>query len=400
MSVRGATWWQRLGSLVSPQLDERVLRDALSRVRTGQPTPVIWLLGKVQAGKTSIIRALTGAQSAQIGAGFAPCTRWAQRYDFPSPDFPLAIFLDTRGVGQAGYDPREDMVAFQAQAHMVLVVVKAMDMALEPLLSALRTIRQARPGWPLVVAQTALHEGYPADWHDHLSPYPFCAQPLPDRVPSDLARALAFQRGRFAAMGVRRFVPLDFTLPEDGFEDAEYGREALLDAIAEAHPHAVYHTLGQLPELTAELKSVYFRHAQPHLLAYAFAAGAVGATPLPVADLPVISALQLKLLHTISSIYRQPLGVKTFLELGSTVGVGLLLRQGARSVLKALPGFGHTVSGVYAGAATYALGCALCLYYQAIFDGHVPRPEQLRAFYQQRLTEGLELLNRRRARAD
>ena len=395
MRTGGATWQQRLGSLLSPQVDDRVLQDALSRVRTGQPAPVIWLLGKVQAGKTSIIRALTGAQSAQIGAGFAPCTRWAQRYDFPSPDFPLAVFLDTRGVGQAGYDPREDLAAFQAQAHMVLVVVKAMDMALEPLLSALRTVRRARPGWPVVVAQTALHEGYPADWHDHLRPYPFRT-----RVPSDLARALAFQRGRFADMGVRRFVPLDFTLPEDGFEDAEYGREALLDALAEAHPHAVYHTLGQLPELTAELKSVHFRHAQPHLLAYAFAAGAVGASPLPVADLPVISALQLKLLHTISSIYRQPLGLKTFLELGSTVGVGLLLRQGARSVLKAIPGLGQTVSGVYAGAATYALGSALCLYYQAVFDGHLPRPEQLRAFYQQRLTEGLELLGRRGPRAE
>ena len=395
MRTRGATWQQRLGSLLSPQVDDRVLQDALSRVRTGQPAPVIWLLGKVQAGKTSIIRALTGAQSAQIGAGFAPCTRWAQRYDFPSPDFPLAVFLDTRGVGQAGYDPREDLAAFQAQAHMVLVVVKAMDMALEPLLSALRTVRRARPGWPVVVAQTALHEGYPADWHDHLRPYPFRT-----RVPSDLARALAFQRGRFADMGVRRFVPLDFTLPEDGFEDAEYGREALLDALAEAYPHAVYHTLGQLPELTAELKSVHFRHAQPHLLAYAFAAGAVGASPLPVADLPVISALQLKLLHTISSIYRQPLGLKTFLELGSTVGVGLLLRQGARSVLKAIPGLGQTVSGVYAGAATYALGSALCLYYQAVFDGHLPRPEQLRAFYQQRLTEGLELLGRRGPRAE
>ena len=395
MRTGGATWQQRLGSLLSPQVDDRVLQDALSRVRTGQPAPVIWLLGKVQAGKTSIIRALTGAQSAQIGAGFAPCTRWAQRYDFPSPDFPLAVFLDTRGVGQAGYDPREDLAAFQAQAHMVLVVVKAMDMALEPLLSALRTVRRARPGWPVVVAQTALHEGYPADWHDHLRPYPFRT-----RVPSDLARALAFQRGRFADMRVRRFVPLDFTLPEDGFEDAEYGREALLDALAEAHPHAVYHTLGQLPELTAELKSVHFRHAQPHLLAYAFAAGAVGASPLPVADLPVISALQLKLLHTISSIYRQPLGLKTFLELGSTVGVGLLLRQGARSVLKAIPGLGQTVSGVYAGAATYALGSALCLYYQAVFDGHLPRPEQLRAFYQQRLTEGLELLGRRGPRAE
>ena len=390
-----SAWRTRLRAFFSPQIDDLVLQDALDQLRHGLPPPVIWLFGKVQAGKTSIIRALTGAESAQIGAGFAPCTRWAQRYDFPSPDYPLAVFLDTRGLGEAGYDPQEDVAEFQAQAHMVLVVVKAMDMALEQLLSALQTISHAQPGWPVVVAQTTLHEGYPADWQDHMTPYPFTPEQLPDSVPSDLARALAFQRRLFANIPVARFVPLDFTLPEDGFRDAEYGRDALLDAIAEAHPHAVYHTLRQLPELTSELKSVHFRQAQPHLLAYAFAAGAAGATPLPVADLPVISALQLKLLHTISSIYRQPLGVKTFLELGSAVGVGLLFRQGARSLLKVIPGLGNTISGVYAGATTYALGCALCFYYQVAFEGHMPRPEQLKAFYQERLTEGMELLRKR-----
>lgn len=349
----------------------------------------------MQTGKTSIIRALTGAERAQIGSGFIPCTRWAARYDFPSADFPLAVFLDTRGLGEAGYDPREDLAAFQAEAHMLLVVVKAMDMALEQLLSALETTVRAKPSWPVVVAQTTLHEGCPLSWRDHPHPYPFAASTLPDTVPADLARALAFQRSLFARIPVQRFVPLDFTLPEDGFTDPFYGREALLDALAEAHPHAAYQTLRQLPQLTQELKSLHFRQAQPHILAYALAAGAVGAAPLPVADLPLISALQLKLLHTIASLYRQPLEVKTFLEVAGTVGLGVLFRQGARSLLKVVPGFGSAVSGLYAGAATYALGCALCFYYQVLFDGHLPRPEQLQAFYKEKLAEGMRLLGAR-----
>ncbi len=395
MAARDASWRKRLRVLLSPQIDDAVLQKELGRLRHGLPPPVIWLFGRVQAGKSSIIRALTGAESAQIGAGFAPCTRWAQRYDFPSPECPLAVFLDTRGLDEAGYDPQEDLAVFQTQADMLLVVVKAMDMALEQLLGALHTVVRAQPSWPIVVAQTTLHEGYPPDVQDHIAPYPFATEPLSGSIPSDVARALAFQRRLFADIPVTCFVPVDFTLPEDGFGDAEYGRDALLDAIVEAHPHAVYHTLRHLPELTSGLKSVHFRQAQPHLLAYAFAAGAAGATPLPVADLPVISALQLKLLHTISSIYRQPLGVKTFLELGSAVGVGLLFRQGARSLLKVIPGLGNTISGLYAGAATYALGCALCFYYQVAFEGHLPRPEQLKAFYQERLTEGMELLRKR-----
>jgi hypothetical protein len=46
---------------------------------------------------------------------------------------------------------------------------------------------------------------------------------------------------------------------------------------------------------------------------------------------------------------------------------------------------------------TYALGCALCFYYQIIFDGHLPQPEQLKAFYQEKLAEGMQLLRKREA---
>ncbi len=383
---------KRLRQLFAPRLSEEELQAALVRLRQGAPPPVIWLFGKVQSGKTSIIRALTGAERAQIGSGFAPCTRWASRYEFPNSEFPLAVFLDTRGLGEVGYNPQEDFAAFRDQAHLVLVVLKAMDMALEQIVSALETIVRDKPTWPLVVAQTTLHQGYPPEMPDHPMPYPFMEEPLSSRVPSDLARALMFQRSLFDRIPVKQFVPIDFTLPEDGFTEQFYGREALLSALAEAHPHAVYQTLQRLPHLTKELKSLHFRQAQPHILAYAMLAGAAGATPLPIADLPVISALQLKMLHTVASIYRQPMKVKTFLELAGTLGVGLLLRQGARSLLKLIPGFGNAVSGLYAGAATYALGCALCFYYQEVFDGHLPRPEQIKAFYEEKLAEGMNVL--------
>src|SRR5713101_8908489 len=134
--------FEQLRQLFTPQIEAQVLQATLHRLHPGLPPPVIWLFGKVQSGKTAIIRALTGAERAQIGSGFAPCTRWAARYDFPNADVPLAVFLDTRGLGEAGYDPRQDVAALQAEAHMLLVVVKAMDMALEQLLTALKTILQ------------------------------------------------------------------------------------------------------------------------------------------------------------------------------------------------------------------------------------------------------------------
>jgi uncharacterized protein (DUF697 family) len=384
----------RLRSLLFPHIDAAALKAALDRIRQEAPPPVLWLFGKVQSGKTSIVRALTGAERAQIGDGFRPCTRWAARYEFPNPDFPLTVFLDTRGLGETSYDPQDDLTAFRDEAHMLVVVVKAMDMALERIITALKQIVRAKRDWPIIVVQTTLHEGYPPALQDHLLPYPFTAHAVAEAIPDELRRALAFQRTLFTEIPVKRFVQVDFTLPEDGFSDPFYGREALQDAIADAHPHAVYGMLRQLPELTRELKALHFRQARPHILAYAAAACAAGAAPLPLADLPVISALQLKMLHTIASLYRQPLGVKTFLELLATMGVGILFRQGARSLLKVIPGIGSVVSGMYAGATTYALGCALCFYYQVVFDGHVPTAERLKTFYEEKFAEGMQLLRK------
>ena len=388
---------KRLRSLLSPKVDDEKLKAMLERMRQDTPPPVLWLFGKVQSGKTSIVRALTGAERAQIGDGFRPCTRWSARYAFPNSDFPLAVFLDTRGLGETGYDPQEDLAAFQHDAHLLVVVVKAMDMALEQVIAALKQIVRAKRDWPIVVVQTALHEGYPPSFQDHLLPYPFTSQAASETMPRDVARALAFQRTLFMDIPVKRFVPVDFTLPEDGFSDPFYGREALLDAVVDAHPHALYTMLRRLPELTRELKTLHFRQAQPHILAYAVAAGVAGGAPLPLADLPVISALQLKMLHAIASLYRQPLGVKTFLELLATVGAGVLFRQGARSLLKIIPGIGSVVAGVYAGASTYALGCALCFYYQVVFDGHVPTAERLKTFYEEKFAEGMSLLRKEKS---
>ncbi len=45
--------------------------------------PVVWLLGKVQSGKTSIIRELTQADDAEIGSGFRACTTYGAGVRFP-----------------------------------------------------------------------------------------------------------------------------------------------------------------------------------------------------------------------------------------------------------------------------------------------------------------------------
>ena len=88
-------------------------------------------------------------------------------------------------------------------------------------------------------------------------------------------RALAHQRSLFQAVpgrGALNFVPLDFTLPEDGFDPPDYGREALIEALIGAAPAAVRVALGGLPGALAAGSEPPAAHA--HILGYAAAAGA------------------------------------------------------------------------------------------------------------------------------
>jgi hypothetical protein len=83
--------------------------------------PVLWLLGKTGAGKSSLVQAITGKDAAEIGNGFVPCTRTADAYDFPESD-PVLRFLDTRGLGEAGYRPDADLASNGDTSQMVLLL--------------------------------------------------------------------------------------------------------------------------------------------------------------------------------------------------------------------------------------------------------------------------------------
>src|SRR5215471_9782247 len=162
----------------------------------------------------------TGDQRAEIGQGFEPCTRTAAFYDFPR-EAPLLRFLDTRGLGEANYDALSDIAWCEGQSHLILAVMQVSDPVQQEVLSALREARQRHPDWPVVVAQTGLHRLYPASL-GHPMPYPYTGAPEDETqtlLPHALRQALAYQRRLFDPLRGRqpRFVPIDLTMPEDGF---------------------------------------------------------------------------------------------------------------------------------------------------------------------------------------
>ena len=112
--------------------------------------------------------------------------------------------------------------------------------------------------------------------------------------------------------------------------------------------------------------------AQSLLNSVTAVSGALGAQPIPLADLPFLLTFQLAMVSGIIYISGRELSLRLATEffgtLGMNVGVGLVLREGARAVIRGatkllLPGMGNAISGLVAAGGTYAIGRAAIAYY-------------------------------------
>ena len=388
--------WQRLSeALLNPRVDDRTLESTLATARERAPVPLIWLIGKTQSGKTSIIRALTGSPAAEIGNGFQPCTRTSRIYDFPAT-VPVVRFLDTRGLGEVDYDPEDDIRFGESQAHLLLAVMGAGDPDQDAVLDVVRAVRRRHPEWPLVIAQTTLHALYLPDF-EHPQPYPFDAEPWPASLPSDLTRALRAQRDRAGDLPGRapvRWVPVDLTLPEDGYAPADYGLEALWEAIDTLSALPLRHLLGRDPDVL----DLFERAAHPHIVGYALAAAGVGA--LPLVDLAGVPAIQAKMLQSLAALHAQTWDRRTILEflglLGTSIGIAYGTRMAGRTLVKLVPYLGQTLGAVWgasaSGATTFALGKAAAYYLRRRNLGLSTEARALRRVFADQITQGAKLL--------
>jgi uncharacterized protein (DUF697 family) len=93
----------------------------------------------------------------------------------------------------------------------------------------------------------------------------------------------------------------------------------------------------------------------------------VGVEPIPLADFPILTTIQVLMVGSIMHVSGRDISRKAIAEflsaLGMNIGAGLVLREGARAAVKILPGFGSAISGAIAGGATLALGRAATAYF-------------------------------------
>jgi uncharacterized protein (DUF697 family)/predicted GTPase len=359
-------------------VDDEEVAEILAEVRSQLPTTEAILIGKPQAGKSSIVRGLTGVSADIVGKGFRPHTRYTKRYSYPSEELPLLVFTDTVGLGDIDRDTSlliEDIAAElereSKNAKLIILTVKINDFATDTLRQIAQRLRQRYPRIPCLLAVTCLHELYPPSLGDH-PPYP--------PADSEVVRALEAMQSGFEGL-YDRAVAIDFTLEGDGFSPVFYGLEQFRDELAELLPAAEARAIHNLLDagVGEKLGNLYRDVGRRYILAFSVIAATLAAVPLPFATMPVLTALQVSLVGLLGNLYGQTLNPSQAGGIVSAIAGGFLAQAVGRELIKFVPGLGSAIAASWAAAYTWALGEGACAYFGDLMGGKKPDPEKIQA---------------------
>jgi uncharacterized protein (DUF697 family) len=119
---------------------------------------------------------------------------------------------------------------------------------------------------------------------------------------------------------------------------------------------------GALAQL---LPSVRRTHCDHVVITNAAQNGVIGAVVIiPGADMPAMTANQVRMVLKIAHAYGEELTLDRTVEILTVVGAGFVLRTLARQALDFVPGFGWAVKGAVGFSGTVALGQAAIAYFE------------------------------------
>jgi uncharacterized protein (DUF697 family) len=299
--------------------------------------PTLWLLGKRNSGKSTLVQTLTGDSRAAIGNGYEACTQTAQAYEHPIGQ-PVLRFLDTRGLGDPNYDPAADLAFCEGQSHAILLLIRTDDPDTSALREALELLEPVSRRQPFLIVHTARSDG-------------------------DLERS---ERGRaFNQQAMEQCIGRPIPSVLLCVDQPEQARSLIVGAIIDLVPEMAL-VLGRGQAETEEQQK--FLELRSIVVRYASAAS--GADLMPALGLVAVPVIQGQMLRTLAAAYELEwdtgAAVSFLATLGSSFLYRYLLALVGRQLGKLVPFAGQTAGALAAAsisfASTYALGRTACLY--------------------------------------
>ncbi|MEI3606349.1 GTPase [Pseudogracilibacillus sp. SE30717A] len=354
----------------------------------------IAIVGRRGAGKSSLINAIFGEEKAEVG-DYKSQTGAGKWYLFENELGGIDI-LDTRGLGES-HRPEESTITASPLEEVkqsiknkcpdvILFLCKGKEVGsrIDEDLEQLQQLKQDVYDMhtydvPIVGIVTQVDELAPAS----NSEPPFDHPKKQENIQATVE--LLEEKIREIITTPVTVIPISAYIEyENGsvVYDRRWNIDVLLDYLITELPKEAQVILAKV----SKVKSVQKRLARNIGKSVMAVTGLVGASPVPMADMPIITGLQLSMIGTIAMISGKKLNRKTIIQflgaMGVNVGVGVALREVSRQLVKVFPGAGSIISGSIASAGTYALCEAAIAYF---IDSK--SQEEAKKVYEQELEE-------------
>lgn len=360
---------QAVAEKVRPSIGD--LFDDLKKEILDGREPRILLVGRRGSGKSSLINALIGEPKEEVGAVRAT-TIYNTWKDISTERGSLKL-MDTRGFGESGIgdaqlldallenigeDTPPDIVLFLVKAKEVDARVSDDAKMLKQLLERIAKTYYYRP--VLIALVTQVDELDPVDvlppFEDEekraniadavsaLNEYFVDEVGLTAEVVLPISAYMRFRNGEIAA-------------------DRRWNIDELGTIITEQIPSDAKFRFVRVTRVKGAQRKV----AQNFVKKFSTVTGRVSMIPIPIADMPLLVALQFLMVAIIAAIAGRRVERATFLELLSSMGInvaaGYGLREAFRQVTKLLPIGAPVASSTIAIAGTRAIGEAAIAYF-------------------------------------
>ncbi|MCD6564382.1 MAG: 50S ribosome-binding GTPase [Bacteroidales bacterium] len=366
---------------IAPKLPDKIVNqvklelEKMMEVLLETRPPRFVVLGRRGSGKSSLINAIFGSNVAEVGS-VKSTTGIGAWYDYKNKRGKISI-LDTRGLGEGSLPDKkcteksvkdEVYVSIDKSLPDVLLFLckaKEVDARIDEDIENLVEIKmylQNKHGYnpPIVGIMTQV---------DELDPPDVVEPPYRDSIKcKNIADAKKILSKKLEAKfkDVIEVIPVSAYVRFENEKivyDRRWNIDKLLECLIERIPK---NALLELARIT-QIKSVQKKIANILIRSAVGITGLVGVEPIPIADLPVITGIQVSLIIGIGYISGRKMSKKSAIEfmtsMGVNVGAAFVLREIARSLIKLIPGAGNAVSGTVAAASTWAIGKAAIAYF-------------------------------------